>query len=179
MLKWFILDSYGYLIMSRRALLSLCSGLIILFCATCSQADTLLEDINGSTIPFSTLKGKWVFINYWASWCSPCVDEIAELNQFYDEHKSGNLAVFAVNYDTLPLYKQQRLTRKFDIHYPSLKLQSVNQLHLGDISVVPITFVFNPEGKLTTALYGGQTLESLNDVMASVTAQAQPLKQHA
>ncbi len=165
--------------MYRRTLSSLCSGFILLLYAAYSQADTLLEGIDGSAIQLSSLQGKWVFINYWASWCGPCVDEIAELNQFYENHQSSNLAVFAVNYDALPLYKQQRLIRKFDIHYPSLTLHSVAKLHLGNISVVPITFVFSPDGKLTTALYGGQTLESLNDVMTSVTAQAQPSKRHA
>jgi len=151
--------------MFRRTLLSMLSAVIFLLCATSADAETFLEGVNGETVPFSSLKGKWVFINYWAGWCGPCVDEIAELNRFYETKKSANVAVFAVNYDALPLYKQQRLIRKFSIHYPSLKRDSLYPLHLGNISVVPVTFVFNPEGQLATALYGGQTVDSLMEVM--------------
>lgn len=126
------------------------------------QADTLLHAISGEDIQLSSLKGKWVFINYWASWCQPCLDEISEFNRFYEHHKNENIAVFAVNYDDLPTKKLQRLIKKFNIRYPSI---SSNELDLGEISVVPITFVLNPAGELSTTLYGGQTVESLNDVI--------------
>lgn len=127
-----------------------------------THAEVLLHNISGEDIALSSLKGKWVFINYWAGWCQPCLDEISEFNRFYDQNK--NVAIFAVNYDNLPPSKLQRLIKKFNIHYPSI---SSKELDLGEISVVPITFVLNPKGELSTTLYGGQTLESLNEVMTS------------
>ena len=132
-----------------------------------AHADAVLQNLNGDDISLSSLKGKWVFINYWASWCRPCIDEIAELNRFYEQNQAKNVAVFAVNYDALPLNKQQRLVRKFNIRYPSLKQNPAALLHLGNISVVPITFVLNPQGQLIDTLYGGQTIASLNEVIAS------------
>lgn len=127
------------------------------------QADVVLHSITGEAIALSSLKGKWVFINYWASWCQPCLDEISEFNRFYEHNKNGNIAIFGVNYDALPNNKLQPLIKKFDIRYPSI---SSNDLNLGEISVLPITFVLNPAGELSTTLYGGQTLESLNEVIA-------------
>ena len=56
----------------------------------------------GDNLIFSSLKGKWVYINYWANWCQPCLEEIAAFNQFYDKYKNKNIAVFGVNYDGLP-----------------------------------------------------------------------------
>ena len=125
------------------------------------QAEVLLHKVSGEDITLSSLKGKWVFINYWAGWCQPCLDEISELNRFSEQNK--NVAVFAVNYDGLPSSKLKRLIKKFNILYPSI---SSEELNLGEVSVVPITFVLNPAGELSTTLYGGQTLESLNEVIA-------------
>ncbi len=138
---------------------------ILLMFSWVANADSILQTIDGEHIPLSSLRGKWVFINYWASWCQPCVNEITEFNRFYAANKN-NVAVFAVNYDSLPLSKQQRLIKKFNIHYPSLKYKSLVFLNLGNISVVPITFVLNPQGKLSTTLLGGQTRRNLEEAMS-------------
>lgn len=117
-------------------------------------------DIDGHTIPFSALKGKWILINYWASWCQPCLDEIQELNQFYRIHKD-KAALFAVNYDAVPITEQKLLIKKYQITYPSLGKDPASVLKLGALRGVPATFVFNPEGQFITTLYGSQTLASL------------------
>lgn len=131
-------------------------------------ADPLLKSLEGQTIPFSSLKGKWVLINFWASWCQPCLAEIPELNKFYLAHKHDKkVAVFAINYEDLPTYKQQLLIEQLGIKYPSLYQKSIENLNLGDISGVPVTLVFNPKGVLIKALYGPQSEKSLNRVLAS------------
>ncbi len=134
-----------------------------LFCLTISSfsySSVLLKDIKGQAIPFASLKGKWVLINYWASWCQPCLDEIRELNHFYEKN-NDKVALFAVNFDLLPLPSQIALIRKFKINYPSLQSDPAKALGLGDIQGVPATFVFNPKGKLQTTLYGAQSVASL------------------
>lgn len=127
-----------------------------------AAADVLLTDINGKKIPFSSLKGKWVLINYWASWCQPCLDEIAQLNKFH-QAKKEKVALFAVNFDYLPLQEQVDLIKELKILYPSLLEDPGSQLGLEQVRGVPATFVFDPEGNLRTTLYGSQTLSSLNN----------------
>ncbi len=140
--------------------------LALLTCQSVCQAALDLEDINGRKISLSSLHGKWVFINYWASWCGPCVDEISELNNFYATNHADNVAVFAVNFDSSSLPKQRRLVKDFAIQYPSLNPSSLKSLHLDDISVVPVTYVFDPNGNLNTTLYGGQTERSLQELVS-------------
>ena len=125
----------------------------------------MLRTLQGEDIALSSLKGKWVYVNYWASWCGPCLDEIAELNRFYESNQRHHVEVFAVNYDAIPLSKQQQLIKKFDIRYPSLKYSAAKALQLGAIEVVPVTFVLNPKGELSATLYGGQTMASLTEAM--------------
>ena len=141
------------------------SAILYFIIVTVASAETMLQDMSGNTILFSDLSGKWVIINYWASWCKSCLDEIPVLNDFYKNNKNNNIALFAVNYDALPLYKQQKLIEKLDIRYPSLKQDPSIELQLGDIRGLPATFVFNPKGLLSMTLYGGQTVESLKEML--------------
>ena len=136
----------------------------LLWCVA-SHAETILQDIGGQKISFADLKGKWVFINYWASWCQPCMDEIPELNRFYEQHKNRDVALFSVNFDSPPVGADKSLIQALNIRYPVLKDDPADALHLGDIRGVPVTFVFNPEGVLSDTLYGGQTVWSLNRVL--------------
>ncbi len=135
----------------------------ILLCVLSINAysNALLTELGGKKIEFTSLQGKWVMINYWASWCQPCLDEIHELNTFY-QHNHDKVALFAVNYDNFSTGKQARLVQKYNITYPSLREDPAKSLALGDLVGVPATFVFNPQGVLVNTLYGGQTLDSLN-----------------
>lgn len=137
----------------------------ILFFNTSIFAQGVLQSMDNQEIPMSSLIGKWVFINYWASWCHPCVEEIPELNRFYEENKQ-NIAIFAVNYDALPLTEQLQLIKQVGIKYPSLKEDPAETLQLGEIRGVPVTFVFNPQGKLVKTLYGSQTKHTLKKIVA-------------
>lgn len=127
-----------------------------------AQTPVMLQSTDDPNIAFSSLRGKWVFINYWASWCGPCIDEVPELNRFYTEHKNKKVALFAVNYDGLSSDEQRELAKKWHLKYPSLLNDPAAALDLGDIQVLPMTFVFNPQGELHDILYGGQTQANLN-----------------
>ena len=120
-----------------------------------------LETLEGQTITQEELKDHWVIINYWASWCKPCVEEISAFNRLKQQHP--DYYIFAVNYDTQQLSKQKRLAQRFHLKYPSLKPSVATVLHLDPINVVPTTLIFNPQGKLHSTLYGGQTIENIND----------------
>jgi thiol-disulfide isomerase/thioredoxin len=136
----------------------------VLFCFTSTvyAQPPMLQNIDGHEITLKSLKGKWVYINYWASWCAPCLHEIPEINHFYQQYKNKNIMVFGVNYDGLPLEQQRELIQKYQLSYPSLGIDPADALKLGDIKGVPVTFIFNPEGKLFDIKYGEQTIKSLS-----------------
>ena len=125
-----------------------------------TMADVILERLDGQRVPFQELKGKWVFINYWASWCAPCLKEIPSLNRLSEKEKD-RVVVFAVNFDAVSFPEQKKLSHKHRLRYPSLSQDPAKALQLEDIRGVPVTFVFNPQGQLSTTLYGGQSYQNL------------------
>ena len=146
----------------------LLTGVFAIIFATLVHAQVVLQELNGNKIPFSSLKGKWVFINYWASWCEPCLAEIEEFNRFYAKNKHQNVALFAVNYDMVSASEQKHLAKRYNIQYPILKQDPGKMLNLGQIRGVPATFVFNPQGKLVKTLYGEQSMSNLCAINSSL-----------
>lgn len=60
--------------------------------------DFVLNQIGGGAVQLSKFKGKVVFINFWASWCQPCRDEMKDINDFYLAHKNDPVQVLTINY---------------------------------------------------------------------------------
>jgi thiol-disulfide isomerase/thioredoxin len=140
---------------------------LLLFVSNIHAQAPTLQTIDGHEIAFKSLKGKWVYINYWATWCTPCLHEIPEINRFYQRYKNQPIAVFGVNYDGITLNEQRPLIQKHQLAYPSLSIDPAEALKLGDIKGVPVTFIFNPEGQLFDIKYGEQTLKSLSAYFSS------------
>ncbi|WP_019530549.1 TlpA family protein disulfide reductase [Dasania marina] len=108
----------------------------------------------------SLYPGQWLFINYWASWCKPCLEEIPELNRFAQQ-QAQQVKVFAVNFDGLQGDELQQQAQKFGIDYIVLAQDPAPALNLSLPTGLPTTYVYNPEGKLHKTLLGPQTIDSL------------------
>lgn len=140
-------------------------SLVLFFSMALTHANTVLTRLDGKDIAFEQLKGKWVFINYWATWCAPCLEEIPHFNRLASE-KKGSVVVFGVNYDAVSAKEQRQLSRQYNLRYPSLLNNPAEILRLGDIRGVPVTFIFNPQGQLQEVLHGGQSYENLLAVIS-------------
>ena len=123
----------------------------------------IIKTITGEFIDFNHLKRPWVVVNYWANWCEPCKKEIPELNAFAQTH--DNVYVVGVNYDGVDNRQLTELIAKNDIHYFNSLLDPSQALGIGDIPGLPVTFVFNQQGKLTQTLFGPQTQASLANIL--------------
>ena len=73
--------------------------LTLLFSHTLSamQVDLEFTDIEGNEIKLSDYRGKWVVLNYWATWCPPCLEEIPELVHFHETHKDSDGVVVGID----------------------------------------------------------------------------------
>lgn len=135
--------------------------LVMFSLISCTQKKTIFHDSKGRVIDFANLAGKWVVINYWATWCHSCTHEIPELNAFYRKYKDKNVIIIGVNYDNLQNPQLSTAIKKFNIAYPVLQEDPNKLLRLGTITVVPTTFILNAQEKTVKRLIGPQTVKKL------------------
>ncbi|WP_439108180.1 TlpA family protein disulfide reductase [Congregibacter sp.] len=126
--------------------------LLVLMCL--SACDKL-----GSQDPTSldTL-GSWTFVNYWAKWCKPCIQEVPELNLL---HKRDGVRVLGVNYDGAQGEELQAQLDSLNVQFPTLNEDPAARYGVERPQVLPTTLVIDPRGVLSAVLIGPQTEASL------------------
>lgn len=145
-------------------LLKLLAVIACFILVSCKQAPDAV-DSSGTPIKFSEYKGKWLVINYWATWCEPCRRELPELNKL-SQSKSAQLIVLGVNFDALPNHEIQIFANSLGLNFPLLHQFPKEKFGIENIPVLPTTFLISPQGKLVATLQGPQTEASLLKAMS-------------
>lgn len=140
--------------MIRFVVLLVVAGLV----AGCEQPNS--SDAGGTGHQLEEFHGKWLFVNYWATWCAPCIHEIPELNKLSKEH-ADELVVYGVNFDGPVGEERDQQIEKMNIEFPVFREDPYERFGYGRPQVLPSTFVFSPEGEHVETLVGAQTEESL------------------
>jgi len=110
------------------------------------KADFTLADLSGKAWTLSELRGKVVLINFWATWCPPCLKEIPDLEMLYRRFSSQGLVVLGISDEDLA--KVEPFVRQHAISYPVMldPRKTVNRLF--EIHGLPKSFVFDRSGQL-------------------------------
>ena len=131
---------------------------LVIFLSACAKADFVDADGNGYSL--ANLHGKYVFVNYWATWCAPCIKEIPELNKLNKEH-ADDLIILGVDFDQVEGEELKKEIAKMNITFPVFAREPSKLLGVKIPQVLPTTYVFDREGKLKATLVGPQTEASL------------------
>lgn len=105
--------------------------------------DFTLKTLSGDKVSLSDFYGKKVILNFWATWCPPCKDEMPEMEDFYKENKD-EVVILAINID--PQYNVQDFIDKMDVHFPVLldEKDEVNTKY--QVLTIPTTYFIDEEG---------------------------------
>ena len=125
----------------------------------------MFMDTEGNKVHLNKFKGKWLVLNFWATWCEPCREEIPELNQFAKDNKDINLIGIAID-DMEAIEKFQKDT---PIEYLSL-ISNMNGVKLsqslGNIKgVLPFTVIIDSSGNTVKSFYGKVKIVELNQAI--------------
>ena len=131
-----------------------------------SAKNFVMKDLLGKEHRLADYQGKWVLVNYWATWCPSCLDEMPDLVSLYDKHKGKDLMVLGIAVD----YKSDKEVRDFVddmlVSYPIILGNPKIFAQFGSPEVLPTTLVYNPQGKLLKIKRGSITKQYLEDLMA-------------
>lgn len=128
---------------------------------TASAVDMPLTGIDGETSNLDRYLGKWVVVNYWATWCPPCIVEMPELQAFHDDHADRDAVVIGMNAEMIGRQQLQAFLETYFITYPVYLSGPTQQSELGLIPGLPTTFMVSPEGEVVARQVGPVTREML------------------
>ena len=147
--------------MLKRGLLVLLLGL-----AAVSAHAFTLTDSKGKVHRLADYKGKWVLVNFWATWCPPCLEEIPDLIALH-EGKKNKLAVIGVAME----YQDSKYVLDFAdqqmISYPIVLGSSGVAKQVGPVRGLPTTYLFDPQGKMVAYNVGALSKADVEKYIAA------------
>jgi len=125
------------------ARIALFAGALLLSASACAFD---LVDTAGKHHRLADYKGKWVVLNYWATWCVPCIQEIPEISAFHKEH--ADVVVLGVAVDAEDVAKTRQFAAKVGLDYPLVISDDSIEKQLGAVKALPTTRIYDPAGRI-------------------------------
>lgn len=121
-----------------------------------------LPDLDGRPVNLAELKGKAVFIEFWATWCPTCVDSVPELNELntYLEGKEGILLTICLDEGTHAKENLTGFVSRYRITYPVLAGNEQVSRKYG-VTSIPVLFLFDREHRFVRKYFGPTPAEEL------------------
>ena len=117
-------------------------------------ADFALTDLQGNTVQLSDLRGNVVFINVWATWCQPCIDEMPTIERLYHQLHPRGLEVVAISLDPLGAQVIEPFMRRYRLTFPVLLDVKSEVERLYGTTGVPESFIVDKQGRLVEKVVG-------------------------
>lgn len=106
-------------------------------------------------------RGRWVLVNFWATWCPPCLSEIPELSALHATHQGKDLVVIGIAMD----YRSSKSVADFavahHINYPLVLGNRKVVAQIGELEVLPTSYLYAPSGEQVSYQAGEVTRESV------------------
>ena len=137
---------------------------LLLWAPTTNAVEFELLDLGGDRHRLSDFRGKWVVINFWATWCGPCLKEIPELITFQSRYRS-EVVVVGVNFENTPLADVKEFVASSGINYLVLRIGKEPLIPFEPLKGLPSTFLVSPEAEYLDVVVGAVTVAELEDLI--------------
>ena len=133
-----------------------------------------LPDLKGNKVDLISFKGKVILIDFWATWCAPCREEIPYLNQLYGQYKKDGLVVIGISLDRKGPEEVQNFLEKLRVEYLNLigdeeVFENYSRIPgLGPIRGIPATFLIDRKGQICKFFMGLTEKRVLEEAIQSL-----------
>lgn len=122
-----------------------------------------VKTLDGGTFDLAAHKGKWVIVNFWATWCSPCLKELPDISAFVAAHKD-KVAAIGLDYEDAEPADIEKFLKTHPLSYPVAIVDIDNPpKDFGAPKGLPNTFVIAPDGQLAKTFLGPLQAKDLAD----------------
>ena len=122
----------------------------------------LVNDLDGQLISTAQLHGKVVLVNFWATWCPPCQEEIPEMMELQKEFQA-KLEIIGVSMDDGPPDGVKQFAQKIGMNYPVVMGSDALSEEYGGVPALPTTYVVDPQGRVVQKHVGLYPKEVYDD----------------
>jgi len=128
--------------------------------------DFSLQQLGGGEVSLSDYLGQWVVVNYWATWCTPCLKEIPDLSELHQER--SDLTVLGLAFEDLEDSDFDEFLEDFEVSYPILKVDVYQPPEpFGAPRALPTTIILDKQGRAVKAFLGPVTREAIEGFIDS------------
>ena len=114
-----------------------------------------VKDLEGNIISMSDYRGKVIFLNFWATWCMPCVAELPSINKLYLKLKKENIAFLLVSNESIEKVKSYHTKKDYQIPFHIIDEEG-NIPNIYFSPSVPTTFIINKKGRIIRKSFGAE-----------------------
>ncbi|HQR52001.1 MAG TPA: TlpA disulfide reductase family protein [Burkholderiales bacterium] len=125
--------------------------------AVASAQEFSVSDAHGRTHRLADYRGKWVLVNFWATWCPPCLEEMPDLGALYDERRQRDLVVIGIAMHYRNPAEVIEFADNMLVSYPIVLGEANVTQQFAPVTVLPTTLIYDPAGKLVKTHVGAIT----------------------
>ena len=151
----------------KKMMRSLLAACLLLFALHATASEFTLKDTQGHVHHLSDYRGKWVLVNFWATWCAPCLEELPELVALHNAHKDADLIVIGIAMEYPSTKVVLDFVKKKAIPYPVVLGDYKIAKQIGVVQALPTSYLFDQTGKLVSSQSGSVTRASVEEFISS------------